>query len=588
MKRLFIYAPLLLLTFLLSVSPGKVKASHASGGEIVYEWISDSTYRFFFKFYRDCTGILEPTNQSLCFYNNCNSTSFTITMQKWTGSGNGSEVPVSCLGPTKCSVPTSVIPGYREWIYAAIVTMPSQCNDWRIFTYIADRNVTVNLQISLGPTFYVETRMNNVGPYQGNNSPYFAVKPIPYMCVNQPTIFNNAAVDPDGDSLVTEMIIPQNINLTMGCSSTPMDATYITASPAYSIPNNPLQTNNTFTLQATTGIMSFTPTMVGPAGIAIRVKEYRNGILIGSVVRDIQPQVLSCNTPPPPTFTLLSSPSVANGEVYGCPEQLLTFCYAATSTNPNAVLKVYDDHSLQLPGSTANYSGMMTDSVTGCISWMIPPNAFGNYTLQVVVVDSTCNGSLPTYHTFTIPVHIGKTPSITISVAPDTNIGAGATATFTATTTNCSNGTYQWKKNGVDVTGATNSTWITNTISDMDVITCELHCNDSCVSVTDTISNAITMHVFSSVKGLSNVRATELYPNPNNGIFTLAGFAMATAHMQVDIVNMLGQVMWSNQYDLKGGTFRQPVNTSHLDNGMYLLRIKTADGMEIKRMTINK
>ena len=36
--------------------PFKMKATHAGGGEIIYEFISDSTYRYLFKFYRDCTG----------------------------------------------------------------------------------------------------------------------------------------------------------------------------------------------------------------------------------------------------------------------------------------------------------------------------------------------------------------------------------------------------------------------------------------------------------------------------------------------------------------------------------------------------
>jgi hypothetical protein len=587
MKKPFVNTLILFFTLIAAVKPYNANATHASGGEIVYEWISDSTYRFFFKFYRDCTGILEPQSQPLCFYNSCTNTTATYTMQKWSAPGNGSPIIPPCIGVTKCTNPSSLMPGYQEWIYYAIVVMPSQCSDWKIFTYVSDRNPSVNIQNATAQTFYVETHMNNVGSLQGNNSPYFATKPLPYLCVNQPTYFNNGAVDPDGDSLYTEMIMPQIVGL--GCGNTPSNATFATTSPVYAIPNNPLQTNNTFVLQGATGGMTFVPTLLGPAAMAIRVKEYRNGIQIGSIIREMEAQVISCTAPPPtPTLTVKPSIQIVNGVAYGCPGLPLTFCFDAKSSNPNAKLKVYDNHMTVMPGSNIIYNGFLTDSVSGCFNWTPPANTFGNYTLNIMVVDTTCNGNLPTYTSFTIPVHIGKMPGITIAASPDTNVLSGTPVTFTATTTNCSSGTYQWQKNGVDVSGATAVTWTTSTIADMDIVTCKLHCNDSCASVTDTVSNPLTMHVFTSVKGVSAVRSATLYPNPNNGTFVLSGFATSKTNMQLEIVNAVGQSIWASQYTVNPGSFNQPVSVTNLSNGMYLLRIKTADGVEVKRMTINK
>jgi len=579
MKRI-VYVFLMLTIGLLTLKTEKALASHASGGEIIYEWISDSTYRFFFKFYRDCTGIQEPNSQVLCFTNTCNNTTFNLTLQKWTAPGNGNVIQPPCLGLTKCSSPTSFIPGFREWIYFGIVAMPSQCSDWVISTVVSDRNPSLNLNNATAQTFYVETHMNNVGPLQGNNSPYFVTKPLQYFCLNQPTIFNNLAVDPDGDSLYTEMVLPR---AGMGCTMS-SNVAFAVATPPYAIPNNPMQTNNTFTLQGTTGQMSFTPSMAGTSVMALKVSEYRNGVLIGTVVREMEAIVLNCTPPPaPPTFTV--SPS---GVIHGCPLTPVSFCFTAQSANTSAVIKVYDNHNTSIPGSNVVYTGNGTDSVVGCFNWTPPANTFGNFILQVTVVDSTCNGSMPTYNTFSIPIVIGKTPSITITASPGTYIGMGDTVTFAASTTNCNNGTYQWKKNGVDVPGATASTWITNNISNMDTITCALHCNDTCSSVTDTISNEIVMHVFSSVKGMNTIQSTELFPNPNNGAFILTGFAVAATTMHIEIVNTLGQVVWANSYKMQAGPFRNAIQADNLSNGMYLLRIRTNEGTEIKRMTINK
>ncbi len=587
MKKSLIYTTAIFLTLIYTCKPYHAQATHASGGEITYEWLSDSTYRFFFTFYRDCTGILEGTTQPLCFYNSCNSSTFTIALAKWPGAGNGDPVNPPCLGLTTCTSPTSQIPGYREWVYYGIATMPSQCSDWKIFTYVSDRNPSVNLQNATAQTFYVETHMNNAGALQGNSSPFFTTKPLPYVCLNQPAYFNNGAVDPDGDSLVTEMVMPQ-VGI-ISCNTSPVNATFATGSPVYALPANPIQTNNTFVLHPTTGTMTFTPTLLGPAAMAVRVKEYRNGVLIGSIVREMEAQVINCGPPPPITiFTLLPGNQVVNGTVHGCPGQPVDFCFNAKSPQSFAVLKMYDDHNAVMPGSTVYYTGMLTDSVTGCFHWVPPANTFGSYILSILVVDSTCMGSMPSYLTFTVPVFIGKKPSIHITAAPDTNVLSGTPVTFTATTTDCSNGTYQWKKNGVDITGATGSTWTSSTISNMDTITCALHCNDTCASVKDTISNMLVMHVFTSVKGASSIRSVSLYPNPNSGAFTLSGFAVKDMDMQLQLVNMLGQVVWSRQYTTGAGSFSRQVTTGSLEPGIYSLRIKTADGMEVKQITISR
>ena len=112
-------------------APKQAEASHAAGAEIIYVHISDSTYQFFFKFYRDCTGISEPNTVNLCFYNTCTNQTFNQTMQKWTGTlppdnrPNGSSVSAGCSQySNKCDNSSSNVPGYREWWYTTIMTLP--------------------------------------------------------------------------------------------------------------------------------------------------------------------------------------------------------------------------------------------------------------------------------------------------------------------------------------------------------------------------------------------------------------------------------------------------------------------------------
>ena len=143
-------------------------ASHAAGGELTYEHVSGNTYRFTFKFFRDCTGINEPTSVPLCIYNLCSNTNVaTIYLPKIVGNipgtntPNGTPTSSGCPGfQTSCQSPASPVEGYSEWWYQGTYTLPATaatCDQWRFNTYIGARNPSTNIT---GGTFYVEAFLN--------------------------------------------------------------------------------------------------------------------------------------------------------------------------------------------------------------------------------------------------------------------------------------------------------------------------------------------------------------------------------------------------------------------------------------------
>ena len=130
----------LLVCLTLLCFSSEVKATHAAGGELVYEWLSGSTYRFYFKFYKDCAPgtATEPASLPFCYYNSCNSTTGQVTAFKMTtlpgNLPNGQPVSLGCPGfPTTCD--NGALPGYREWWYSADITFPTQCNFWTIILW---------------------------------------------------------------------------------------------------------------------------------------------------------------------------------------------------------------------------------------------------------------------------------------------------------------------------------------------------------------------------------------------------------------------------------------------------------------------
>ncbi len=401
----------IILCFVLLISGNAgAYASHAAGGEITYEWLGGSRYRFYLKFYRDCVGqAIEPT-QSLCYYNACNNVDGYVIMQLLNvlpdGRPNGLEISPGCPGnPTNCTDPSSIFPGYREWWYMAEYTLPSQCDYWTFHVSIVDRNASTNLTSGLA-RLYIEATLNNRDA-PDNSSPYFTVVPVPYICVNSPYTFNNGIVEPDGDSLTFEMIAPRTALI--GCRGY-YTANNISFQTGLSL-TEPLPTGGTFNFNTTTGEMSFRPVIQGANTVSVRVNEYRNGVKIGSVMRDVQIQVLSCNSPGISLIPVAGSVSggrLNGGVVEGGAGQPLQFCYNVVSDSPGRKLVVRDNHQSVIPGSVITYSGQGGNPVQGCFSWSSPLcNDTGLYILSVTVQDTTCDPpGVVTSRTFTLPVYI--------------------------------------------------------------------------------------------------------------------------------------------------------------------------------------
>lgn len=120
-----------------------------------------------------------------------------------------------------------------------------------------------------------------------NNSVVFNRSPIQNACIFQPWEHNPTASDPDGDELVFSLVS------SLGSGAQPLMGW---ESPeAYT--NDP---GDTFTINSQTGEINWLePLVAGEYNIAILVQEFRNGVLVGSVLRDMQITVRNCANEPP-------------------------------------------------------------------------------------------------------------------------------------------------------------------------------------------------------------------------------------------------------------------------------------------------
>ena len=434
MKRILL-SVILALGFLISFKPAF--ATHAAGAELIYQLIPGTTnqYKFIYKFYRDCQGAASaPTSVTMCYSSFCGANGSLILSNYGTlpnGSTNGSPVGTGCPGfPTNCNGGT--LPGYEEWWYTANFTIPTTCSLWKFSVAINARNNSIlNLVNPGAQTLYVEALFDNTVS-QNNSSPYFSNAPIPYCCINQPFSFNNGTIDPDGDSLYFESIQPRSSGL--ACPLTPANINYVVpAAPAPPFtPLNPFPTNLTYNVNASTGALNFSATATGAYVITIRVSEYRAGLFIGSVMRDLQIVVQNCTTPSPAygidSLTILGG-QLVGGVIQGCATDTLNFCFDITSTSPIAILVPTSNAAVSVPGAVINYQNVLSDSIHACLSWSTTLLDTGLHILTVTVKDSSCTPpGILVSNTFSIPIYINP---ITVA-SNDTSICLGDSAQMNA------------------------------------------------------------------------------------------------------------------------------------------------------------
>ncbi|SEA91110.1 hypothetical protein SAMN05443667_111142 [Flavobacterium gillisiae] len=141
-----------------------------------------------------------------------------------------------------------------------------------------------------------------------------------------------------------------------------------------------------------------------------------------------------------------------------------------------------------LSGSTFTISGSST--AVGTFNYIV--------TTTGSCTQTTANG--------TITVNPVLVPSVTIT-STTTSIcsTAGASVTFTATPVNGgTTPTYQWRRNGTAISGATSSIYTTSLLADPSTISVVLTSNATCASPLTTTSNDILMTVFSGSPSVPN------------------------------------------------------------------------------------
>lgn len=400
---------LLLIVSFIQLS-GEAYASHAQGGDLTYTCLGNNQYRLRLAFYRDCAGVNAPANVNIDISSVTCNQNFSTTLYPIPGTGQD-VTPICPQLTTECAGGT--YPGVQEWIYEGTIILPQACTDWVFSFTLCCRNAAIStINNPGGQNIYIETTLNNVvAPC--NNSPTFSNRPVPFICAGQSYCFNHGALDPDGDSLAYSLVDP--------LSGPGIPVSFIAPYNA----TNPLPSSPAVTLNPLTGDICMNPSQIMVAVMAVRVEEWRNGVLIGTIVRDIQVRTVMCNN------NLPSITGINNTNVYS-----MTACAGSPisfnifSQDPDAGQNITMTWNNGIANGTLSTTG--SPLPTGTFSWTPTPADISStpWCFTITVSDDACPYSGSQTYAFCITV-TGFTVGVTTTA---TNCGASnGTATALAT-----------------------------------------------------------------------------------------------------------------------------------------------------------
>jgi gliding motility-associated-like protein len=295
----------LLLSIIFILLQFNLYATHIVGGALTYEHLGGTSYRIKLKLYRDC-GLNPITGNPFTPY----APTYTVNLRTNTAAQliPNLDVILPQIGVTTL-IPLidtcAAAPGIcvQEAIYAAIIDLPPNINGYHLVFQTGDRNASIiNLNDVDGSDpddsgISLETFIPFLNGFANNSSPTWASFPPVFVCLGRDIDFNHAANDLDGDSLAYKFYQPWGNeafpNFNIGTAPNNIVFDQVLYESGFTVVN-PINISGTPVTISANGVITGVPEQLGQFVLAVMCEEYRDGILIGRIVRDFQLNVVYC------------------------------------------------------------------------------------------------------------------------------------------------------------------------------------------------------------------------------------------------------------------------------------------------------
>ena len=496
-----------------------------------------------------------------------------------TRSGGVTNPSITTLPSTSTNPCLNVPPGVcvEEGIYIFNIILPDPTKTYTICYQRCCRNMSIsNLDLpgNQGATYSATIPPTNI---YHNSSPVFNKFPPIYICVNSPLSFDNSATDINGDSLVYSLCSPYQ----GGDNTAPNRRPYPPSPPPYTPvtwyspynPSDPLG-GVPLTIDPTTGLLTGTPNSTGQYVVGICINEYRNGVLIGSYLRDFQFNVSQCDIPDanipflPGTF----NPNTGIGIYENQCSNLTVDFSKGTSFSPapgvSAPLKYYWDFGV---------NSITTDTSTKQFPIYTFPDT-GSY--LVTVITSQVVGGQGCYDTARAIVRIY--PTLTTDFSYTASACQDLLFPFNDLTVSTASAVTNWNWNFGD------GTVITNGAANMS----HTFAQAGTYNVTFEASNGVCNTVATTTVEVTN--ATGLVAINNSNLQVVGAGSKVTVRFgnnlegsgNIEVINMLGEVVAHlDNVSMKG---TREIEMSSIAAGQYMVKITNKNKLFTEKVYLSR
>jgi len=388
-----------------------LEAKHLVGGDLRYRCtnVLTNTYEITLELYRDCNSPtdFDPSITTMGIFGA--APPYDIIDMLFMGSPTVEDIPNTSSDP--CVPPPTDI-CYSRAVYKASYTFPFSATGYYVSWGRCCRNPSISNIETPEASGMILSVLIPASAY-ANNSPAFKNSLPTFTCVGASFVFDHSATEADGDSLVYAITTP--FNTTSG-EPTPQPV-----APPYNViqwgsgfgPNNPLGNSAPMSIDPKTGVITAQPNQLGQFVFSVSVFEYRNGVLLSEIKRDIQLNVIYCPINQPPEVTLPAG-EYTSGD---------TLFFRAGSPNCRAIT-IGDLNGPGLPADqmTATATGNMfgTGAVfaitkgpapqTATLCWQ--PRCAGQAGVGSIVVTASDNNACPAPNIITKTIYFKILPTV--------------------------------------------------------------------------------------------------------------------------------------------------------------------------------
>lgn len=344
-------------------------ATHNRAGEITYEHLSGNTYKI---------------------------TLITYTYTPSAANETRDVLPIQWGDDTESDIPRISIINLPDLIqkntYIGTHTFPG-VGVYQIVMSDPNRNADINnIPNSVGVVFTVKTILKIDATIGHNSTPIMLNPPVDKAALHQKFIHNPNAFDADGDSLSYKLAVCLGLN----------------GLPIYDY-SYPAASTELYVDPVTGDFVWDAPIEIGEYNVAMEIEEWRNGIKIGSIIRDMQIAVAETDNVPPviqniPDYCVLAGDN-------------LSFNVTATDTEDNITLTA-SGGPFEFSVNPAQFPEVLGASpVTGTFSWNTVCEHVRKLPYDVLfrAVDDNSEVNLTDYETVKIQVVAPSPENLTVN-----------------------------------------------------------------------------------------------------------------------------------------------------------------------------